>query len=194
MTNSPNPPNQPSSPPQAPPLPSQSVGPAPAPSSSPISPPPQVPNPQLPPTPPQAPPVTAAGDPVSTKVLLLVEDDPLLINMYQTKFSNEGFQVYTATDGEAGLTLAKAEKPDVIILDIMMPKMDGIEVLRRLRNDPSLRDVPVLMLSNLSEMAKQKEAFELGAKEFLVKANLTPTQVVEKIKLYLNQVGAKPTQ
>lgn len=192
MTNNPHPPNQPPSVPQTPP-PSQSVAP------SPVSPPPTPavpPNPQPPPTlpPPQASPATAAGGHVSTKVLLLVEDDPLLINMYQTKFSHEGFQVYTATDGEVGLTLAKAEKPDIIILDIMMPKMDGIEVLRRLKNDPNFSQIPILMLSNLSEMAKQKEAFELGAKEFLVKANLTPTQVVEKIKLYLNQVGAKPTQ
>ena len=120
------------------------------------------------------------------KILLLVEDDPLLINMYQTKFSSEGFQVFTATDGQAGLTLAQTEKPDIILLDIMMPKLDGIEVLRRIRQDPKLKTVPVLMLSNLSEMAKQKEAIELGAKEFLVKANFTPTQVVVKIKQHLN--------
>lgn len=119
------------------------------------------------------------------KVLLLVEDDPLLINMYQTKFSSEGFQVFTATDGQTGLTLAKSEKPHIIILDIMMPQLDGIEVLRQLKKDPGLKNVPVLMLSNLSELAKQKEAMNLGAKEFLVKANLTPTQVVAKIKQHL---------
>lgn len=121
------------------------------------------------------------------KVLLLVEDDPLLINMYQTKFSSEGFEVFTATDGRTGLALAKSENPDIIILDIMMPKMDGIEVLRNIRQDPKLSSIPVLILSNLSEVNKQKEAKELGAKEFLVKANLTPTQVVEKIKQHLGQ-------
>jgi|SRR3989344_4058546 len=129
------------------------------------------------------PPPTAI--PSKPKVLLLVEDDPLLVTMYQTKFSAEGFQVFTATDGEIGLQLAKAQKPDIIVLDIMMPKLDGIEVLRFIRQDPLLKNIPVLMLSNLSELAKQKEAMELGAREFLVKANLTPTEVVTKIKQHL---------
>lgn len=124
--------------------------------------------------------------PIKPKVLLLVEDDPLLVTMYQTKFTTEGFQVFTATDGEAGLELAKTQKPDIIVLDIMMPKLDGIEVLRAVRQDPVLKPIPVLMLSNLSELAKQKEAMELGAQEFLVKANLTPTEVVAKIKQHLN--------
>lgn len=160
--------------------------------------PPQAPAPQQgqvtqsPPAAPSAQPQSQATPPskpqaatTSAKVLLLVEDDPLLINMYQSKFSSEGFQVFTATDGEAGLTLAKSEKPDIIILDIMMPKLDGIEVLRRLRQDPNFQNIPVLMLSNLSEASKQREAMQLGAKEFLVKANLTPTQVVDKIKTHL---------
>ena len=155
-------------------------------------------------TPPQAspPPATAAVTPpssnpptpnvssqpssITAKILLLVEDDPLLIKMYQTKFSAEGFEVYTATDGEAGLKLARSQHPDIIVLDIMMPKLDGIEVLRAIRQDNTLKSVPVLMLSNLSELAKQKEAMELGAKEFLVKANLTPTEVVSKIKQHLS--------
>jgi CheY-like chemotaxis protein len=189
MTNPPSnnqtpPPGQPvgDTPPVAPPAP-QSPPPqptAPAPS--------QTVNPQTPPptTPPQ-PQATQLDRQknLSTKVLLLVEDDPLLINMYQSKFSSEGFQVFTATDGEAGLALVKSEKPDIVILDIMMPKLDGIEVLRRIRQDPALKDIPVLMLSNLSEAAKQREAAQLGAKEFLVKANLTPTQVVQKIKQHL---------
>lgn len=138
-------------------------------------------------TTPLAPPPTTPTPPaVKTKILLLVEDDPLLVTMYQTKFSAEGFQVFTATDGEAGLALAKSQKPDIIVLDIMMPKLDGIEVLRAIRQDMVLKNVPVLMLSNLSELAKQKEAMELGAKEFLVKANLTPSEVVTKIKQHLS--------
>lgn len=153
------------------------------PSQTPSTPPPQT-NPQ----PPQTSQVsqTQQSQKSLRKVLLLVEDDPLLINMYQTKFSSEGFQVFTATDGQAGLILAQTEKPDIVLLDIMMPKLDGIEVLRRIRQDPKLKTVPVLMLSNLSEIAKQKEAIELGAKEFLVKANFTPTQIVDKIKQHLN--------
>jgi len=137
-------------------------------------------------TPPQQPPQQSSPSPQNNKVLLLVEDDPLLINMYQTKFAGEGFQVFTATDGQAGLILAQSEKPNIIILDIMMPKMDGIEVLRQIKKDPNLKNVPILMLSNLSEIAKQKEALQLGAKEFLIKANLTPTQVVQKIKQHLS--------
>ncbi len=146
------------------------------------TPPPPVapPSPQLPTTP-----ATPVGK-VVAKVLLLVEDDPLLVNMYHTKFATEGFQVFTATDGEVGLNLAQEHLPDIIVLDIMMPRLDGIEVLRALRQNPTLKNIPVLMLSNLSELAKQKEAMELGAKEFLIKANLTPTQVVAKIKQHLS--------
>lgn len=135
------------------------------------------------PNPPAPPPAPAT--PAKAKILLLVEDDPLLVTMYQTKFSAEGFQVFTATDGVVGLQLAKSQQPDIIVLDIMMPKLDGIEVLRIIRQDQGLKNIPVLMLSNLSELAKQKEAMELGAKEFLVKANLTPTEVVTKIKQHL---------
>ena len=127
----------------------------------------------------------AGPRPGSDKILLLIEDDPLLINMYQTKFTAEGFKVFTATDGQAGLDMAKSQKPSIIILDIMMPKLDGIEVLRQLRQDANLKQVPVLMLTNLSGMDKQKEAMALGAKEFIIKANLTPTQVVQKIKQHL---------
>ncbi len=150
----------------------QPNSPAPMPATSPV------------PTPQTVVPATASTP--KTKILLLVEDDPLLVTMYQTKFSAEGFQVFTATDGEAGLALAKNQQPDIIVLDIMMPKLDGIEVLRAIRQDPVLKNIPVLMLSNLSELAKQKEAMELGAREFLVKANLTPTEVVTKIKQHLN--------
>ncbi len=157
-------------------------------------------DPQAPQTPQQpapaapAPPPSPAADPTTTpthaktagRVLMLIEDDPLLINMYQTKFSTEGFQVFTATDGEAGIKLLEAEKPDIILLDIMMPKLDGIEVLRRIKQNPQLKNTPVLMLSNLSEAAKQQEAKTLGAKDFIVKANFTPTQVVDKVKKHLS--------
>jgi len=182
--------DQPKSPPNQKPVPPAGTNPPQAPAAAP----PQAPAVAQQPPPAQEPPAQQPQPQQpkhnGKKVLLLVEDDPLLINMYQAKFSSEGFEVFTATDGEAGLTLASSEKPDIVLLDIMMPKMDGIEVLRRLKQDKNFSNIPVLMLTNLSEAAKQKEALKLGAKEFIVKANHTPTQVVDKVKQHLGITSA----
>ena len=117
--------------------------------------------------------------------VLIIEDDPMLVKMYQTKFGSEGFTVSTAQDGEAGLKLALQEVPNLVVLDLMMPKLPGISVLKELRSNPQTKNVPVIVLSNLSHEDEMKEAMELGAKEYLVKANFTPGQVIEKAKKYL---------
>jgi len=121
----------------------------------------------------------------AAKTILIVEDDPLLIKMYKTKFVSEGYSVFTAFDGEAGLSLALEKKPDLIILDVMMPKLSGIDMLKKLKGDAYGRNVPVIILSNLSQEEEAKKAFEYGAKEYLVKANFTPGQVFEKVKQYI---------
>lgn len=143
---------------------------------------------------PQAPAVSGSASPVQpvppvpqtpAPVILLAEDDSLLANMYKTKFTREGFQVLTAEDGEETLKIALEQKIDFMILDIMMPKLSGIDVLKKLRQDPRGAKLPVLVLSNLAQEKEAQEAIQLGAKEFLVKANLTPSQVVLKVKQYL---------
>lgn len=119
--------------------------------------------------------------------VLLIEDDNLLIKMYKTKFETEGFKILTATDGEAGLKMALEQKIDFIILDMMLPKMSGLEVLTKIRQDPKGQNIPVVILSNLAQQEQAQQALKLGAKEFLLKANLTPSQVVAKIRQYLGK-------
>lgn len=119
------------------------------------------------------------------KTVLIIEDDPLLVKMYTTKLSMEGFGVEVAEDGEAGLGKALGNSIDFILLDIMMPKLSGIDLLVQLRQNPKGKNIPVIVMSNLIDEEKAKKARDLGVKEFLVKANLTPSQVVAKIRQYI---------
>lgn len=114
--------------------------------------------------------------------ILLVEDDTFLVEMYTTKFELEGFEVVSAEDGKRGLELAKKENPDVILLDILMPKMDGFEVLDELKADAVTKDIPVILLTNLGQQDDIKKGFEKGAVGYLVKAHFMPSEVVDKIK------------
>ncbi len=107
--------------------------------------------------------------------------------MYGAKLRSDGFIVYSAFDGEQGLKLALEKKPSAILLDVMMPKMSGVDFLTRIRQDPWGKSVAVLVLSNLSQDEEIKKALALGAKEYLTKANVTPAQVTEKIKSYLKK-------
>jgi len=119
------------------------------------------------------------------QTILIIEDDPLLIKMYKAKLVSEGFEVLTAGDGQAGLDLALSKTPDGIILDVMMPKLSGLDMLRQLSQDPKGSKIPVIVLSNLSQSDEAQQAKTLGAKAFLVKANFTPKQVIERVKQYL---------
>jgi len=119
------------------------------------------------------------------KQVLIIEDDPLLIKMYKTKLINEGFEVLTASDGQEGLEMALKSAPQAIILDIMMPKLSGLDMLKQLRADSAGSKIPVIVISNLSQENEAEEARRLGAKEYLVKANFTPKEVIEKVKQYL---------
>ena len=121
--------------------------------------------------------------------IMIIEDDSLLIKMYQTKFQLEGYEMMTATDGEQGLKLLKADKPDFLILDMMMPKLSGLELLAIIRNDPGLKDLPVFMLSNMSQPSEMEKAKALGVVEFVLKSSLTPRQVVDKVRKYLRKTG-----
>lgn len=119
------------------------------------------------------------------KKVLIIEDDPLIIKMYQAKFVFDGFDVLTAEDGMKGLELAKSNIPDFIILDIMMPQLSGIDLLEKLRADSRGKDIPVIVLTNLSEKDEEQKALSFGVKEYLLKANLTPGEIVAKVKSHL---------
>lgn len=115
--------------------------------------------------------------------ILLIDDDALLIRMYQKKMKNDGYDVATAKNGEEGLTKASEFKPDLILLDIMMPKMNGFEVLKKLKADEDTEKIPVVILSNVGGSEEDVDkGLELGAVSYLVKAGNRPDKVVAKIK------------
>lgn len=118
--------------------------------------------------------------------ILIVEDDPLLITMYETKFKKENFEVLTASDGMKALEIVKSERVDLVILDFMMPKLSGMDFLKQIRATEGLKNMKILMLSNMNNPAEIEKVKQLGALDFLVKADYTPSQVVEKVKGYLN--------
>ena len=120
----------------------------------------------------------------SNHKILLVEDDPTLLEMYTIKAKEDGLNFLKAKDGLDGLELAKKELPDVILLDIMMPKMDGFAVLTELKKDEKTKNIPVLMLTNLGHKADEEKGKKLGAVGYVVKASMTPTQVIDKAKSY----------
>ena len=118
--------------------------------------------------------------------ILLVEDDALFVKMYQKKFSHEGIDLVAAYDGEQGAAMAKSEKPDLIILDLMLPKMAGSEVLKTIKEDSSLLSIPVIVLTNLSTTSEEvSRCIEMGVKETFLKTDVTPAQIVETIKKYV---------
>ena len=116
------------------------------------------------------------------KSILLVEDDEFLAELYATKLNLEGFEVSLAMDGEKGLKLAKELVPDLILLDIILPKMDGFEVLKGIKADDKVKLIPVILLTNLSQKDEVQKGLDLGAVDYLIKAHFMPSEVVKKIK------------
>jgi DNA-binding response OmpR family regulator len=119
--------------------------------------------------------------------VLLVEDDPSVLEMYRLKLELDGYRVNTALDGEEGLKKAGDLTPDIIFLDIRLPKMDGLEVLRKLRAQEKTRDIPVIILSNYDEEDLVARGLRLGAHEYLIKARTTPTSLSEGIEDWLKE-------
>ena len=119
--------------------------------------------------------------------ILLVEDDPFLLDMYTTKFKDVGFNMVVAQDGELALIKAKEESPDLILLDVVLPKKDGFEVLKILKSESQTAAIPVVLLTNLGLDSDVKRGLELGAQAYIVKAHFTPTEVVAKIKEILDK-------
>ena len=124
---------------------------------------------------------------VKKKLILLVEDDEFLAELYATKLNLEDFEVALATDGEKGLKIIKEKKPDLVLLDIILPKLDGFEILKIMKADKKLKTIPVILLTNLSQKDEVKRGLALGADDYLIKAHFMPSEVVKKIKQTINK-------
>jgi DNA-binding response OmpR family regulator len=119
--------------------------------------------------------------------VLLIEDDPAVLEMYRMKLTLDGYRVSTAEDGDEGLKKAAELIPDIIFLDIRLPKKDGFEVLQALRQSPSTATIPVIILSNYGEKELVDRGLTLGAHEFLIKAHTTPASLSEGIGEWLKE-------
>ena len=114
--------------------------------------------------------------------VLIVEDDQFLSRMYGKKFQIAGFEVELASDGEDGLNKMKIFKPNIVLMDIMMPKLNGLDAITRAKADALIKDIPILVLTNLSNTDDASVAVKNGAIGYLVKSDFTPSQVVDKVK------------
>jgi DNA-binding response OmpR family regulator len=121
------------------------------------------------------------------KKIVLVEDDKFLSEMYATKLTEGGFDVETAFDGEEGIAKIKQLKPDLVLLDIVLPKKDGFEVLKTIGQDESLRHTLFIALTNLGQKEEVDRGIKLGASDYIIKAHFTPSEVVAKVKRTIEQ-------
>jgi len=128
-----------------------------------------------------------------SKKILIVEDEEALLDMYKLKFEQAGYQVIVAEDGLSGLELARKELPDLILLDLILPEMDGYQVLGELKKDDRTKKIKVYIISNLGQNDEINKSFNSGANGYLIKANLTPSQLIEKVNQIFNgqEVGVK---
>jgi DNA-binding response OmpR family regulator len=114
--------------------------------------------------------------------ILIVEDDALMSRMYQKAFGFEGFEIEVAGDGQEGLDKARAIKPTIILLDVMMPKLNGLQVLEQLKSDPQTKTIPVIMLTNLAGSNDAEMALTKGAVKYIIKSEHEPKEVVDMVK------------
>lgn len=121
----------------------------------------------------------------NTLTILIVEDDAFLLSMYTEKFRAEGFEVVTASNGTEAIKVATESEPDIILLDVMLPQADGFTVLEQLKNSKQTNDIPVLLLTNLSQKEDIARGQQLGAVDFLIKAHFMPNEVVRRVQSVL---------
>lgn len=120
------------------------------------------------------------------KKIAIIEDDPVINQMYRMKFEADGFEVQLADNGARGVALVESFHPDIILLDLQMPHMDGVEALKEIRSHSWGKTIPVIILTNLGEEEAPKELRAMGIHSYIVKADLTPRQVVGRVKEALN--------
>lgn len=120
--------------------------------------------------------------PEEQKTILVIEDDKFLRELISQKLIKEGFKLLEAMDGEEGVKKIQQEKPDLILLDLILPGLDGFEVLSQAKQDPALSEIPVIILSNLGQKEDIERGLKMGAVDYLIKAHFTPGEIIEKIK------------
>ena len=126
--------------------------------------------------------------PLDLKVLI-IEDDNFLSDLYKIQFEKSGYKVVQSYDGLDGLSKISIETPSVVVLDLIMPEFNGLEVLERVKKDPKLSNIPVVVLSSLRDEEKIKEALTLWAVGYIIKPTLTPKQVVEEVGKYIRKLS-----
>lgn len=114
--------------------------------------------------------------------VLVIDDDPFILDMYVLKFRDAGFQIETAQDGEQGLQKIISYQPDIVLLDVVMPKMDGFDVIKKIKNTIPKHSFRILFLTNFGQKEDVERGMELGADGYIIKAHFTPTEVVEKVR------------
>ncbi len=122
----------------------------------------------------------------SKEKILIVEDDKFLRELISRKLAGRGYEVETAVDGEDGFEKIKKTKPDVVLLDLILPGIDGFEVLSRVKKEKEVQDVPIIILSNLGQKEDIERGLSLGAIDYLIKAHFTPQEIIEKVKEVLS--------
>lgn len=129
---------------------------------------------------------------MSNKIkVAIIEDDIAIVQMYRTKFESEGYDVETAGDGATGLELIESFSPDIILLDLMMPNMTGLDMLQRLRNQPGGKEAKVVVLTNMGDTETATRVFKMAADDYIVKAEMTPKQVADRVKALLDKGKAQ---
>lgn len=121
------------------------------------------------------------------KKVLLVEDEEIIQNLLQRRLGSEGFKVLSARDGEDGLKMMRQSMPDVVLLDIIMPKKNGFQVLEEMQKDENLRNIPVIIISNSGQPVELDKAKQLGADDWLIKTEFDPQEVVDKVRKQIEQ-------
>jgi len=115
------------------------------------------------------------------ETILLIEDNPLLAGMYKTTFEGKGLNVLLAHDGEAGIELAKETPVNTIVLDLLMPGIDGLDVLKILKNDPATKETKVIILTSVTEPEFMEKAKNLGAADYLIKSELALSEIISRV-------------
>lgn len=119
--------------------------------------------------------------------VLIIEDDQFLSELITKKLDEEGFEIVLAVDGEEGWEKVQKEKPDLLLLDLLLPGIDGFEIMERMKKDSKLDKIPIIIVSNYGQESKIQRAMNLGAKDYLVKANFTTGEIADKVRSVLEK-------
>lgn len=124
---------------------------------------------------------------LEAKKILIIEDEPALRRSVQFRLTKEGYDVTVAKDGEEGILAVAEKKPDLILLDLILPKVNGFDILKRFKAEAATKDIPVIIFTNLSQEADQRQAKALGAADFFIKSDLSIERVVEKVREFFEK-------